>query len=66
MIGVQEAIEEGDGEFREGPAFRLGDPKITYESEDGMLAFKTLEQLGWSSDRGVVGRGKPVILAFLP
>lgn len=66
QVGIQEAIEDGDGQFRTGPAFRLGDPRITYQQADGTVAYQTLEQLGWSSQRGEAGRGKPVTIAFLP
>ena len=66
QVGVQEAIEMGDGQFRAGAAYRLGDSRIMYQKQDGTYAYKTLEQLGWSADRGKVGRGKPVTIALLP
>ena len=66
QIGVQEGIEIGDGQFRAGTAYRLGDSRIMYQEEDGTFAYKTIEQLGWSSDRGKAGRGKPVTIALLP
>ena len=55
-IGVQEIIEGGNGVWHKGTAFMLGD----------WLADSTLNEVGWSSDRGEFGRGKPVIVVFLP
>ena len=66
QIGVQEAIEMGNGAFKEGMALRLGDAALTYQQADGTTAYQTLEQLGWGRQRGQAGRGKPVTIAFLP
>lgn len=66
QIGVQEAVEYGDGEFRPGAAYRLGDPRLVYQQQDGTYVYKTIEQLGWGPNRGEAGQGKPIILALLP
>jgi hypothetical protein len=65
-IGVQEAIDKGNGNWEAGKKVCLGDPGIQYTQADGTEAFMTLDQLGWSPHRGEAGRGKPVHLCLVP
>jgi hypothetical protein len=58
QIGVVEVFEGGNGTWHKGTAFMLGD--------GGNRMKQTLQEVGWDSDRGEAGRGKPVILVFLP
>jgi len=55
-VGVQEILEAGNGVWRKGSEFML----------DDWQGQSTLEDIGWSNDRGEAGRSKPVILVFLP
>ncbi len=64
-VGVQEIIEGGNGVWHKGTVHLLGDNPFMPESS-GHQVEKTLERVGWTSDRGEAGRGKPVILVFLP
>lgn len=65
-VGVQEAIDLGDGRWEEGKKTCLGMERIRYTQADGTEAFMTLEQLGWGPERGQAGRGKPVTLVMIP
>jgi hypothetical protein len=58
QIGVVEVLEGGNGTWHKGTAFMLGD--------GGDRMKQTLQEVGWDNDRGEAGRGKPVILVFLP
>lgn len=52
LDGISECIEVGDGVWRQGFSFKLGDPNSD----------QTLEELGWTEARGTVS--KPVWLAL--
>ena len=64
--GVQEIIEGGNGVWHKGTTHLLGDDPLMPPDSSGRRVPKTLESVGWTSNRGEAGQGKPVVLVFLP